>query len=66
MLISVLCYINIILNHAEVRRVLKPGGVYLFIEHVAASGTSSSSFQLNLVITFLCEKGQANSTLDPF
>lgn len=36
--------INTILNHAEVRRVLKPDGLYLFIEHVAASGTAPFSF----------------------
>jgi predicted methyltransferase len=24
--------------YAEVRRVLRPGGVYLFVEHVAAKG----------------------------
>jgi len=27
----------------EIKRILRPGGIYIFIEHVAAEGTTSDS-----------------------
>jgi predicted methyltransferase len=33
---------------AEIYRVLKPGGLYLFVEHVAAPGTPGSRMDSNV------------------
>lgn len=35
------------LSCTEIMRVLKPGGLYLFVEHVAAEGNSSISMDAN-------------------
>lgn len=34
----VVAYCSFLVLYSEIKRVLRPGGVYLFVEHVAAKG----------------------------
>lgn len=35
----VVAYCSFLVLYSEIKRVLRPGGVYLFVEHVAAKGS---------------------------